>query len=75
MAKLIRERVNLPEAEQTRLNKSLDDYSKIMGAYQNASFYKMKFMFNDLNHQDRKSIKKHMIGYVTQDTPSDREDN
>lgn len=46
-----------------------------MGAYQNASFYKMKFMFNDLNHQDRKSIKKHMTGYVTQDTPSDGEDN
>ena len=35
----------------------------------------MQETYRDLNHKDRKAIKKHMPGFVTKDTKSDSEDS
>lgn len=38
-------------------------------------FFFMQEIFPKLNHKDRKSIKKHMPGFVTKDTNSDSGDS
>ena len=75
IAKIIGERVNLPEPERTALEDKLYHHRDAMSTIKSTAFYKMKHIYNDLNHQDRKSIRRHMPGFVTPDTSSDREDN
>ena len=54
-------------ADQVRLNNHKD----ICNSIRNASFYKMKDIYNDFNSRDRKFIRRHMVDYVTGDTASD----
>ena len=44
-------------------------------AFKNNAFYTMADMFDTLNHQDRKTIKKHMPDYFTKDSSSGAEDD
>lgn len=76
IAKIIKERVHLPEPERTAFNEKLFIHNEIVSTYKTTSFHKMKLIYDkNLNHQDRKTIKKHMPGFVTGDTSSDRKDS
>ena len=59
-----------PENYESEIKNIRDTYRGI----KNVSHYKMQDLYeNKLNHNAKKSIRRHMINYVNKDTPSDSE--
>lgn len=54
--------------------KAAEEYTVLVTRFRNEAFYRMANMFETLNHQDRKTIKKHMPDHITKESPSDAED-
>lgn len=72
---VIKEKVQLSKVETAILNAKMHEDIKSLQGLKNISFFVMKNTFEHLNHKDRKAIKKHMPGFVTNDTHSDSEDS
>ena len=54
--------------------KAAEEYTVQVTRFRNEAFYRMANMFDTLNHQDRKTIKKHMPDHITKESFSDVED-
>ena len=73
---VMKEKLQLSSIDKGILRAKIYEHEKSLQACKNISFYSMQGMSDGLNHQDRKTIKKHMPGgLITRDTNSDSEEN